>query len=561
MDTLWEKINLKVNVSLMAKTLGISETLATLIANKGIKSKNEALKYLKPSKQNFSNAPIKGIAEAINLINSASASKICIYGDYDVDGVMSICILYKILKENYNVSYYIPHRVKEGYGLNSSAVYKIHEAGTSLLILVDNGIAANEEIKLAKSLGMKVIIIDHHEPNSELPIADVIINPKQFGCVYPFKEMCAAGLCYRFALQFTGEVENEELLIFASIATICDVVDLKEDNRIIVRHGLDIIENLENKGLKSLLKLVNKTDEVTEETISYYLGPAINAAGRLDSAKKAVSLILDEDESKANEIFNLNNERKELLKEAGELKLENEAELNFLIIHKENLHESLAGILAGRLADKHNKPTLVFTGKEILKASGRSVDGFNLYKALAENRNLFIKFGGHEMAAGLTMPAENLKALQNSLQQASFNYNNKKKILIDAELTLNEVTYTFAKEISYLRPFGRKNENPIFLTRHIEVSELRVMEDKNTIIFTFTYEDRAVKGISFGMIEEFKNKVNRVFEPYNAEKIKAGIIRTVRLLVDVVYYIEVNSFRGNKSVQMRILDFNFLSNG
>ncbi|MCL2610430.1 MAG: single-stranded-DNA-specific exonuclease RecJ [Defluviitaleaceae bacterium] len=569
MNTSLEYIKTETNIALMAKTLGISENLAILLANRGIKTKNEALKYLKPVSHNFFNGSIKGFEEAKELLENSKNKKICIYGDYDVDGVMSIAILKKMLKkmsEKYDVCHYVPHRVYEGYGLNEGAIRKLHEKGCELLIVVDNGISAVEEIKFAKSLNLEVIVIDHHEPSSELPPADVIINPKQLGCSYPFKEMCAAGLCYRFAM-FLGcdEKKEEEFLIYAAIATLCDVVDLIEDNRVIVKSGLAAIKNLENKGLLALLKRVVKTDEISEEAIGYYLGPCLNAAGRLDSAEMAISLILEEDENKANELAELNETRKELLKEAGDFLIEDDAD--FIILHKQDLHESLAGILAGRISDKYNKPTLVLTGIDPLKGSGRSVDGFNLYKALAENRDLFARFGGHEMAAGLTMPLANLQALRNNLDLIPYNYDKQKKILIDAEIPLSEVTYTRALELNFLRPFGRKNEAPIFLTKNIEISELRVMEEKNTLIFTFIQgaacganvpkaceNERVIKGICFGKIDEFKQKIEARFEPYHAEKIKSGILRTVQLFADVAYHIEVNSFRGNKSVQMRILD-------
>ena len=557
MNTFWNLKKAGINVSLMAKTLGINENLASLIANRNIKTKNEAIKYLKPSKKYFHKEPIKGFEEAKTLLLHSKEKKICIYGDYDVDGVMSVSILYKMLKKEQGehlVSYYTPHRIKEGYGLNKEAVQKLHKEGVELLILVDNGIVAIEEIELCGKLGIKTIIIDHHEPSPELPSASVIINPKQIGCTYPFKEMCAAGLVYRFSIYFTNR-DLDEFLIYATIATICDVVDLVEDNRIIVSEGLHLmkdIENFKNKGLLELLKLVNKTDEITEETIGYYLGPALNAAGRLDSALKAIKLIVDEDELLASEIAELNAYRKELLKEAENFEIEEENP--FLVVHLKELHESLAGILAGRIADKYNKPTLVLTGDEVLKGSARSVEGFNLYKALAENKPLFKRFGGHEMAAGLTMPFSNLDKLKENL--FSLNYKNTQKIInIDEEQKLKEATYTKFLELQFLRPFGRKNPRPTFLTKNIEISELRVMEEKSTLIFTFTKEDFVIKGICFGMVDYFKEKIYENFSSFQAEKITHGILRGIDLYVDIVYHIEVNSFRGNKYTQIRVLDF------
>ncbi|MDE6357472.1 MAG: DHH family phosphoesterase, partial [Eubacteriales bacterium] len=359
-----------------------------------------------------------------------------VYGDYDVDGVTSTVILYKGLKKiGADVIHYIPDREEEGYGLNKEAIDEIRNIGVSLILTCDNGIASIDEIKYIKEMKMDIIVLDHHEPryieleNGEkediIPIADAIVNPKQKSCTYPFKALCAGGISYKFIKGFYEYIEVDEnfdeYLTFASIATICDIVDLLDENRIIAKKGLEILNNNKkiNKGLYEIIKLNNLEEkQIDEGDYGFKIGPCINASGRLESALKAVELFTEEDDKKikilAEELIQLNNERKELTSKAVEeilISVENSDYKNdkVLVIYNPELHESIAGIVAGRIKEKYYKPTFVITkSKDGAKGSGRSIPTYNMFEEMLKCQEFFTKFGGHKMAAGLSLKEENI---------------------------------------------------------------------------------------------------------------------------------------------------------
>ena len=575
----WKLNNEKADIPLMSKTLGISPFLCQMLVNRGIRTKNSAIKFLNPVPKFFNDAnKLLGIDESIWKIMGFKHKKIVIYGDYDVDGVMSTTILYKGLAPFFDhISYYIPNRETEGYGLNNTAVQNLHEQGTDLILACDNGVAAPEEVALAKALGMDVIIIDHHQPiikeNKEVLPPTVIINPKQAQCQYPFKEICAAGLCYKFICLLHKELgvpHNkalfEQLLIFAAIATMCDVVDLINENRVFVRQGLQLLkESVPNHGILALVKEKNISD-INEDAIGFTIGPCINAAGRLDSASLAVELFTTECKERAKvlakELVSLNEQRKHLTKTAVEhVETLLRPDDNVLVIYCEEIHESVAGIVAGRIKDKAYKPTIVITkGETMAKGSARSVEGYDIYNGLAQYRHLFERFGGHEMAAGLSMDAKNIDALRQGLNQ-NFCGELEEIITIDSILELDMATYTLAKEIDILRPFGKKNTPPLFMTQNVPISALRCIKDKDTLIFTFlTESERPIKGICFGETERFSNLIYNNYEHYHAEKILAGVLRTANLFLDIVYHLEINQYNGIISVQLRLKDFRVCKN-
>lgn len=586
----WLLRNKKGNTKLMAQIFNISETLAQILINRDINTKKIVSKFLNPSIGYLNSAyKMKDMDKSIDLLKLCinKGEKIAIYGDYDVDGIMSTTILYKGLKGvGANVIYYIPDRKEEGYGLNCKAIDKLKEKNINLIIACDNGIAALEEIKYARSLGIKTIVIDHHEPvllkNDEgeeieaLPEAHSIVNPKQKTCVYPFKSMCAAGVCYRFICTYYEHsnielLSKNEFLIFATIATFCDIVALEDENRIIVTEGLKLInQNIENIGLKALIYEKNyKEGYIDEYAIGYIIGPCINATGRLKHAYLALELFLMEDKEHAmrlsKEISTLNEQRKQMTKEAIEYTMEEIAASDFkndnvIVVYNKNIHESIAGIVAGRVKDKLYKPTIVLTqGDDMVKGSARSIEMYNIFNALSDCRHLFAKFGGHEMAAGLSLLEENIEKLRVNLNE-NFNLNEQdlqEFIKIEKELSLEDITYTLAQELNILKPFGKNNKEPIFGTKYAKVEELRILEEKNTIIFTFgingTY--RKIKGICFGEVDNFKELVKNNFESYHGEKVLNGILRTVELYLDIVYFIDINNYNGNTSVQIKIKDF------
>jgi len=566
--TKWVMRETDANLSLMAETLGISEIASRVMANRGIRSKNAALQFLQPDMGGL--RPFFEMLDAEKAISRIclairSEEKITIYGDYDADGITSTAILQKMLvRLGANVSYYIPHRIHEGYGLNKNAVQTLAEDGTQLIITLDNGISAIEEVRLANSLGMDTVVVDHHEPGDELPPAVAIVDPKQPNCPYPFKELCAGGLTYKLAAaicEYMGEpfVEQEEALVLAAIATICDIVPLKDENRILANCGMTALNTnkLVNPGLGSLITVRGYLEKPIDTfTIGFVIGPCINAAGRLGSANSAVELLIAGTEDVAtrmqitHELVQLNDERKQLTADCTERILTNLPSQpdKVLVIEDTEIHESIAGIVAGRIREATGRPTIVLTqGDGAMKGSGRSAPCYNLFEALSAHRHLFARFGGHTMAAGLTLPPENIPILREALNRDCTLTDDDfcKTIEIDHELTLADITLPLAHELSYLAPFGSGNHEPLFVSHNLYVENVRVMDEKSTLIFTLAdNRGRKIKGIAFGLNEA-----------YAAATEAAGVNKTGGFGIDVVYGVEVNVYNGMSSVQIRIRDF------
>jgi single-stranded-DNA-specific exonuclease len=558
--TKWNVLETDANLQLMSQVLGVGEITAQVMANRGIRSKNTAVSFLYPTYEKLhSTLLMKDADTALNIISEAidQNKKIFIYGDYDVDGVTGTVILYKALTElNAQTDYYIPHRAEEGYGLNLPAVRFIAEQGTELLLTVDNGISAMEEIAEANRLGIRTVVIDHHEPGEELPPAAAIIDPKQKDCGYPFKSLCAAGLAFKLAEALYAKrkqlfTQRDELLALAAVATLCDIVNLTDENRILVKLGLDILNNNKyiNPGLGCLIMRRGYLDKPIDAfAVGYILGPCINATGRLDHAKLAVDLLLapigDEQTrfSLAQRLTELNDERKNLTADAVERALAlviNDCDLDkVLVLVDEDMHESVAGIVAGRVRDAVNRPCVMLTkGETAMKGSGRSIDRYDLFSALYAHRHLFIRFGGHSMAAGLTLPEENIPLLRQGLNADCILTEDDfiEIIPIDRALEPEDVTLSLSEELMRLAPFGKGNPEPLFVSFGLKIENVRIINEKNTLIFTFrSNNNRNVKGIAFGLNERFKESTDTM---------------------DAVYTIETNIYNGAASVQMRIRDF------
>lgn len=577
-----------VNIDAMSKALQISHVLSAVLANRGIKTKSAALKFLNPKREEMYNtAELKDIDKAVALIVDAVAGnkRIAVYGDYDVDGVMSASILYRALKKyNADVVFYIPHREEEGYGMNISAVDKLHNKGVGLIITCDNGIAAIEEIKYAKNIGMEVIVIDHHEPGFSvdkegkrtdiIPNAAAVIDPKQACCNYPFKSMCAAGITYKFVKYFYEYVKidldcEDEFLILASIATVCDIVDLVEENRIIVKYGLELIntDHNTNIGLKALIRERQiDSKKVSTFDIGFIIGPCINASGRLETAAIAAQLFTCEDEALAEELASklvrLNDERKALTSKAVESAIAamKEKELDkVIVLYDADIHESIAGIVAGRIKDMFYRPAIVLTNSlDFAKGSARSIEGYNIFEELYKCKDLFEKFGGHEMAAGLSIKHENIAVLRErlnescQLQESDF----VQTIRIDKEIPISEVTFERANELKILEPFGKQNKEPIFGTKNLTACLVETIgENKKTLRFTFTVEEtgRKIKAVCFNKLEQFVEMLGAKYGENALNKFKYGRIANIRL--DILYCVEVSEYNGNTYVNMRIIDF------
>ncbi len=590
------------DIKLMTEILKISPVTAQVLANRGINTRNKAVTYLKPDLRHMKNPlqnpslensqqnpfHMRDFERACEIISSSimTRDKIVIYGDYDVDGVMSTVILYKTLKNlGADVSYYIPDRESEGYGLNIGAVRSLKECETDLIVTCDNGISALEEVLEVLRLGMKIVVIDHHEPgfleteSSEkldiIPEAHAVVDPKQKSCPYPFKQLCAAGLCYKLSkyLHAYNNVpfkQEYEFLVLASIATVCDVVDLLDENRVIVKYGLEAINTKKdiNLGLARLIeKRGYKDKRLTDFEWGYIIGPCINATGRLERATLAVELFTSTNDAEcvalAEKLCVLNDERKYMTQKAYENAAKTLSEGDnkdvIKVIYDGDIHESIAGIVAGRIKDAVYRPTVVITrGEQMAKGSARSIEGYNIFEALLRNKDLLERFGGHEMAAGLSILEENIELLRRRLnEQCILSPDDlEQKIRIDMELDLNDVTYALAEELKTLAPFGKGNREPVFGTRGLTVEQIRMIDEKSTMIFTFRQNDSlTIRGVCFGLNDKFKQAIEAAYDSYTAEKILHGILRSVDLALDVVYTIDINEYNGNVSVQLRIKDF------
>lgn len=582
------------DLKLMSKVLKIDIQIANILANRNIRTKNTAIKFLNPNlKFLYDTTLMKDIDKALEILSCTlkTKKKIVIYGDYDVDGVMSTVILFKTLsKLGFNVDFYLPLRTDDGFGLNINAINKIHDSGAKIILTCDNGIAAIDEIAYAKKLGMQIIIIDHHEPNNEngidiLPNADAIIDNKQKNCPYPFKFLCAAAMAYKFSkLLIEKNCENDsspkhlqsnylflnDLLTFAAIATLCDIVPLVDENRIIAKCGIDLINNNEisNIGLICLLKQNKIYDKKINSTdVGFIIGPCINACGRLKSAKLAAKLFLsdnvEEAEELAFEICQLNEQRKILTRIACEetiLKLQDyDLVKNPVIVYYNNeVDESIAGIIAGRIKEYFYHPVIFFTdSNNIIKGSARSIESYNIFNELQKCSDLFIKFGGHPMAAGISMDKTNLNLLTQRLNkncQLSLD-DFTAKIKIDANLSIDKINYEFVEKLMALGPFGHMNYEPIFISKNVRVEKINVIENKNTIIFLLKQNQKSIKSICFGLLDNFKEQLSNFYDNYESVKILNGFINDIDLYLDIVYSIEINEFNNNCSVQLRLKDF------
>lgn len=582
----WTVRNVKFNCDSFAKELGVSNIVARLLVNRDIYKVEDA--------NNFLNSKVEDFEDYINLLDMDNAIKIMknsidnnedilIVGDYDVDGVISSYVLYRGLSKcNANVKYIIPDRVKDGYGINENIIKKAYEDKIDLIITCDNGISAIDQIKLAKELGIKVIITDHHDvPFIEdeegkrtfiVPEGDAIINPKQKECKYPFKKLCGAGVAYKFIegmYEASGINKDEaiELLQYVAIATVCDVVDLVGENRIIVKEGLKIINNTENIGLKALFKETGLDEkEISVYALGFVIGPSINASGRLEQAEWALKMLLSENEKEATELATklneLNKERQDLTREGLEkainiIESNNMNEEKVLVVYLDGTHESIAGIIAGRIREKYNLPVIVLTSAhDGAKGSGRSIEEYNMFEELIKCKDLLGKFGGHPMAAGMSIANENIDEFRNRLnsQTTLSDEDVITKVSIDMPLSLKDINYNLIDEISLLEPYGKSNPKPTFGMKSLKVIDAKILgKDRNVLRMKLSDGNLHIDGIYFGDIKGFEEniKINYGEDGYN--KVFNGYPTNIK--IDIVCVPEINEFRGNKKVQLIIQNY------
>ena len=591
LKTKWIIDTTDANITLMAETLGISPFTANVLANRGIRTRNTAIKFLRPDVSHMHDAgQMKDMDKAASLLREhiAAKNKITIYGDYDVDGVMSTVILHKLVECLGGVaSYYIPQREEEGYGLNMSSVVKLAETGTKLLLTCDNGIAAVAEIAEAQRLGIDVIVLDHHEPGfltnedgtrtEVIPEANAVVDPKQADCPYPFKMLCAGGLAYKFAAHIYTQTSQpfdheEEYAALAAMATFCDVVDLIDENRIIAQRGLYVINSgkADNLGLRALMRARSLDSKALGAyDIGFIIGPCVNATGRLEHAAFSVELFLAKTESAAAEmagmLVGLNEERKELTSAACEAAIEAlpEAETmdKVLVLYNAEVHESIAGIVAGRIKDRVGRPVIMLTksANGFVKGSARSIEAYHMFEALNANRDLFERFGGHSMAAGLTMAEDNVPLLRERLNRdcALVEDDFTSIVHTDGELSLEEATFTLTQQLSILEPFGKANREPLFIANNVMAQPVELIgASKTTLRFTFETENgRKLKGICFGKADMFADMLREGYAPDVVDSFMSGALKGLTVRLDIVFHLEINEYNGNQSVQLRITDF------
>lgn len=581
MQEKWFVTAKKADFAAIGEKFHISPVLARIIRNRDVITEEEVDYYLNGTIDSLHNPRSMYDMEkgAAILLEKIEAGKpIRIIGDYDVDGICATYILKRGLSLlGAKVSTVIPHRVKDGYGLNEHLIEEALEDNVDTILTCDNGIAAYREIALARQHGMTVVVTDHHEvPYREdfseiLPPADAVIDPKQKRCNYPYPGICGALVAYKLiqllfeetkgkmAGQQAGEAEKEEvkkeLLEFAAIATICDVMELLDENRIVVKYGLKNMEESRNMGLRTLIELCGlEGSKLTNYHVGFVIGPCMNATGRLDSALRALELFETAEKREAiqlaTDLKHMNENRKAMTErgvaeavsriEAGEFDDD-----KVLVIYLQDCHESIAGIIAGRIREKYGRPVLILTdAEEGLKGSGRSIEAYSMYEGLHNTEELLSKYGGHKMAAGFSLPKENLHKFRErlnrdcGLKEEDF----VQKIMIDVPMPISYASMDFVGELSLLEPFGNGNPKPVFAQKNLEIRGCTV-RGKNRNVAGFLLRDEGgyeVEGIFFGEADQFVEEVRA----HNGK-------------INVIYYPDINEFRGKRTLQMVVTHYNF----
>ena len=550
----------------IAEEFGIDPVIARIIRNRDVIGEADIRMYLQGE---VSELPspwlLKDMKESVAILTEGirRKKKVRIIGDYDIDGVCAAAILYKGLRRvGIHTDTYIPNRVTDGYGLNPHLIEQAGEDGIELLITCDNGIAAAQEVRQAKELGMTVIVTDHHNvPYEEkegaripiLPPADAVINPKQEACTYPFTELCGAAVAYKLvsALYETcgiPEEELEELLVLAAIATVGDVMDLQGENRVLVKEGLKRLPHTSNPGLQALLQANHLDGAVTAYHIGFVLGPCINASGRLDTAARSLNLLLEPDPQKASvlagDLVHMNESRKSMTAlqvEEAVRQIEDSLlkEDSVLVVYVPQCHESLAGIVAGRIRERYHRPVFILAdGEQDVKGSGRSIEAYSMFDELTACSDLLVKFGGHPMAAGLSIRPECIEELRRQLNE---NCTLKPedmipKYVIDVPMPIGYVTEALVEQMSLLEPFGKGNAKPLFAQKNLRVSGFSIFgKNRNVARMTLTEETgKSQEAVYFGDMET----ITQVLAEKN--------------LISVLYYPQIREYQGRRSIQIVI---------
>lgn len=556
----------------IGERFGIDQVTARIIRNRDVIGEKAIEKYLHGSRKDFySPWLLKDMEKAVAILQEKieNRNRIRIIGDYDIDGVMSTYILLESLRGlGCDVDMMIPNRTTDGYGINEHLIEQAWQEGRDTIITCDNGIAAVTQIRKAKDLGMTVIVTDHHEVPFEdleggrkeiLPPADAIVNPKQKACSYPFAGLCGAVVAMKVMEALYEKMAPEvdlvdKMLPFAGIATIGDVMDLQDENRILVKEGLQRLHHTTNLGLQELIRVNNlEPENISPYHIGFILGPCLNASGRLDTAKRALQLLLADSREEAavlaGDLKNLNESRKEMTAQGLEKAIEqvestSMMEDTVLVVFLPECHESLAGIIAGRLRERYHKPSFVLTrGEEGVKGSGRSIESYSMYEKLCECKEYLTKFGGHPMAAGLSLEEENVERFRRKLNEQSglTEEDLVEKVTIDVPMPIHYIRKDLVQELSLLEPFGKGNEKPLFAQKNLWISQMRVFgKNRNVVKMRLTDENGyPMDGVYFGNGDEF------------AEEGRG------KRKISIVYYPDINMYQGRESLQVIIRHYQF----
>lgn len=564
----------------------ISPRVASLIRNRDVIGDDAIEKYLNGTIADlYDGMLMKDMDKAVAVLGEKikENAKIRIIGDYDIDGIQSTYILLEGFRMlGADVDSDIPDRMKDGYGLNRNLIDRALEADVDTIITCDNGIAAAEEIAYAKSMGMTIVVTDHHEvPYTEigagrryiLPEADAVVDPKQEDCTYPFKGLCGAAVAYKLVealMEAMGkDAEDADYLMEnVAIATIGDVMDLVDENRIFVKQGLDMLKRTENLGLKALMECTGvNVDKLSPYHIGFVIGPCMNASGRLDTAKRALELLeakkVAEADLLAGDLKALNDSRKDMTAQAVEeafIQVENSElkDADVLVVYLPECHESLAGIVAGRIREKYYRPVFVLTkGAEGLKGSGRSIETWHMYEGLNRVKHLLSKFGGHKMAAGLSMPEENLEQFRKEINEKSgiTPEDLNEKIAIDMQLPFECVNEKFIGELAVLEPFGKGNARPVFAERQVQVESARIL-GKNKNVLKLQVKDlhgTRMDAMYFGDVNTFVEYVREKFGDIACECLLRG--HGHGIVMAFTYYPDINEYQGVRMPQIVIQNY------
>lgn len=573
--TKWYIYNKKNNYLSNLKNKNITKLEALILANRDIVDPKVVDSFINPTLAKLHDPfLLKDMEKAIDLIieTMENGESIRIFGDYDQDGISSTMTLLDGLLYFYDdISYDIPDRVIDGYGISDRMIDRAIEANVSLVITCDNGISAIDQVKRLKENGIKVIVTDHHQVSKKedgewveqiLPQADCVINPKRLDNTYPFDDLCGAGVAFKLIQALYQRLDGDMeylygLLEYVAMGTVCDVVSLTDENRIFVREGLKRINNTEKLAIKALVEENSWNREVSAYTLGFIIGPCMNATGRLSTAKLAIDMLMEDDIEKirtyAKKLVSLNNERKELTNIGLEKTLEIIKDKKYynddiIIVDVENIEESICGIIAGRIKEKFNKPTIIMTESSqdgILKGSGRSIEAYNIYKEVFEIKDILESFGGHPMACGLSIRSDKVEEFRQKLNEKS----KLKKddfvniINIDAQIPIDKLSLEFAESLQRLEPFGKDNPKAKFADKNLFIKNINMIgKNNNTMKMILNKNGRDIEAIKFNAQKDYK---------YLSDKFKANIIGN---RIDAVFYPDINEFNGRRNLQVKLID-------